>query len=207
VPERRFILNLNLIIMKKLLLGLMTVSFVSFLTYSCTKDETSAEKTTANSTLKSSSVDPTDGLNLTFHPNGISGIGESDIETVAGVDLWERGVYDNMGSRGRRKYNGHCQFWGLCGSVSQRINFNDNNYTLIGRNNVKCVITKENVNNGYIYLYQSQSISHLDSEFKSFDVHFDVPIEGTNLKMNAGIYMLDESIGQYGAYKILISKN
>jgi hypothetical protein len=37
--------------------------------------------------------------------------------------------------------------------------------------------------------------------------HFDVPIEGTNLKMNAGIYNLDESIGEFGAYKILISKN
>jgi hypothetical protein len=66
--------------------------------------------------------------------------------------------------------------------------------------------TKENIENGYVKLFQMQDISSLPGEHKSFYINDDI-LEDNGVLFKAGVYQLDSSLGTFGGYRIKFQLN
>jgi len=192
-------MDLNLNKMKKILLGLLTISLVSFLVYSCTKEENTNQSN--NSTLKSTFVDPTIGMKLSFHPIENDIPEPVKVKATVKLTLWE------IGKSHRKHYDGKCSCFGICPLIAPP-NGGKGQFPqeYIGRDELLLHITKEDIENGYVKLYQMQDISSLPEEHKSFNINEDI-IEDNGILFKAGVYQLDPSLGAFGGYRIKFQLN
>jgi hypothetical protein len=182
-------------IMKKVLFGFLTVSVVSFLVYSCTKETTKQQIEASN--LKSTFVDPNIGMNLSFHPT------ENDIPEPINVEVGVKLTLWEYGKPHRRNYiEGKCNCFGICPLIAPPHGGKGQfPQEYIGRDELLLHITKEDIKNGYVKLYQMQDVSSLPEEHKSFNINEDI-LEDNGVLFKAGVYKLDPSLGKYGGYKI-----
>jgi hypothetical protein len=171
----------------KLIFGVLTLAILGFTIQSCTKEEV---KNSTKNTLKSTeTVDPTIGLNLAFHPTIDDVPPAIKIKIKLKFYLWEK--------RDKK----FCNYFGICGAAKMEQNDGQFPQNFIGRDDIFAYVTQQDIDLGYIKIYQMQDVSFLPLQYQSFNVVEDMDL-GDGFILKQGSYPLDLTIGQHGGYKI-----